>query len=131
MTKSSPVGTQNHALTCHIPCFAPEKVAVIRERLELNDKHIAHFVRVFEALGNRTRLRIVLALEHEELCVCDVAHVLGLSMPATSHQLRALYDRGWLKMRNDGKMIYYRLDPGALREALQQGNIFLGNKVVA
>lgn len=116
---------------CRIRCFAPEKVAIIRERLDQEEQQIDQFARVFDGLGNRNRLRILLALEHEELCVCDVAQVLKLSIAATSHQLRALHDRGWLKMRNDGKMVYYRLLPDVLHEVLQQGQAFLGNKIAS
>lgn len=116
---------------CRIRSFAPEKVASIRARLAQQEQEIERFARVFDGLGNRNRLRILLALEHEELCVCDVAQVLKLSVAATSHQLRALHERGWLKMRNDGKMVYYRLLPSVLHEVLRQGRIFLGDKIAS
>ena len=65
---------------------------------------------VFAALADRTRLKVLLALkEHEELCVCDVAHVLRMSVSAASHHLRKLRDLKILKYRNDGKMAYYSL----------------------
>ena len=70
-------------------------------------------------MGSATRLKILLALAEQELCVCDVAHVLGLTVAATSHQLKLLRDRGWLAMRNDGKMVYYRLHSTGLLNALQ------------
>jgi len=62
------------------------------------------------ALADRTRLRILQALaDDEELCVCDVAHVLGMSVSVASHHLRKLRDLRLLKYRNDGKMAYYSL----------------------
>ncbi len=61
---------------------------------------------LYKLLGNVTRLKILLSLAHGELCVCDVAHVLGITVAATSHQLRLLRIQGWLTMRNDGKMVY-------------------------
>lgn len=65
---------------------------------------------LFAALADRTRLRILHALMRaEELCVCDVAHVLGMSVAATSHHLRKMRQLGILKLRNDGKMAYYSL----------------------
>ena len=65
---------------------------------------------VFGALADRTRLKILHALmDGEELCVCDVAHVLGLSVALASHHLRKLRDLRILKYRNDGKMAYYSL----------------------
>lgn len=79
----------------------------------------------FAALADRTRLKILHALEGgDELCVCDVAHVLGMSVSAASHHLRKLRDLKILKYRNDGKMAYYSLRSqfaGSLvRQALQR-----------
>lgn len=65
---------------------------------------------LFAALADRTRLRILHALtQADELCVCDVAHVLGMSVAATSHHLRKMRELKILKHRNDGKMAYYSL----------------------
>jgi DNA-binding transcriptional ArsR family regulator len=65
---------------------------------------------MFAALADRTRLRILHALMRaEELCVCDVAHVLGMSVASASHHLRKLRELKILKHRNDGKMAYYSL----------------------
>ncbi len=65
---------------------------------------------LFAALADGTRLRILHALTRaDELCVCDVAHVLGMSVASTSHHLRKMRDLNILKHRNDGKMAYYSL----------------------
>ena len=65
---------------------------------------------LFGALADRARLRILYSLKRAgELCVCDVAHVLGSSVSTASHHLRKLRDLGLLKYRNDGKMSYYSL----------------------
>ena len=64
----------------------------------------------FAALADRARLKILYALKDgEELCVCDVAHVLRASISTASHHLRKLRDLKLLKYRNDGKMAYYSL----------------------
>lgn len=64
----------------------------------------------FAALADPARVRIVHALSGgEELCVCDVAHVLGASISTASHHLRRLRDLGILQFRNDGKMAYYSI----------------------
>lgn len=63
---------------------------------------------LFTAIADRNRLKILHALKNgEELCVCDVAHALGISVSAASHHLRKLRDLKILKYRNDGKMAYY------------------------
>ena len=65
---------------------------------------------LFGALADRARLKILHSLTHaDELCVCDVAHVLGSSVSTASHHLRKLRDLKLLKHRNDGKMSYYSL----------------------
>lgn len=65
---------------------------------------------LFGALADRARLKILYALKDgEELCVCDVAHVLGVSISTASHHLRKLRDLRLLQYRSDGKMAYYSL----------------------
>lgn len=69
-------------------------------------------VEVFLALSNPLRLRLMHALAHEELCVGDIAHALGLSMSAVSHQLAFLRHLRLVAAREDGRKSYYRvIDP--------------------
>lgn len=68
---------------------------------------------LFGALADRARLKILYALmDGEELCVCDVAHVLGVSISTASHHLRKLRDLKVLQYRTDGKMAYYSVRNG-------------------
>lgn len=92
---------------CDIPCFKGQLVARLRSAMPSDDDiEEAHVV--FAALADRTRLRVMHALKSgDELCVCDVAHVLGMSVSAASHHLRKLRDLKILKYRTDGKMAYY------------------------
>jgi ArsR family transcriptional regulator, lead/cadmium/zinc/bismuth-responsive transcriptional repressor len=94
---------------CAVPCF--KKALVSRIRSEMPSDAALDEVRVlFAALADGARLRILHALMRaDELCVCDVAHVLGMSVAAASHHLRKLLDLRILKHRNDGKMVYYSL----------------------
>jgi ArsR family transcriptional regulator, lead/cadmium/zinc/bismuth-responsive transcriptional repressor len=81
-------------------------------------------VDLYKLLGNSTRLKILLSLREGELCVSDMAHVLQLSIPATSHLLKLLRNHGWIRVRNDGKMAYYELDNDEFRAALD-GDLML------
>jgi DNA-binding transcriptional ArsR family regulator len=65
---------------------------------------------LFAVLADPTRLRLVAALAERELCVCDLAATLGLSESAVSHQLRLLRERGLVRARRDGRLVYYALD---------------------
>ena len=64
----------------------------------------------FNALGDPTRVRILDALSHGELCVCDLAAVLRLSQSAVSHQLRLLRGMRLVRPRRDGRVVFYSLD---------------------
>lgn len=94
---------------CNVPCFKEKLVAKL-QRLMPSDEELRETLTVFSALADRTRLKLLFALRlGDELCVCDVAHVLGMSVSAASHHLRKLRELRVLKFRNDGKMAYYSL----------------------
>lgn len=97
------------ANSCKVICFNIEKVEEVKNALP-TEKEFEELVVLYAALGNITRLKIIFALAKGELCVCDIANVLGLSIPATSHQLKYLSEIKILKSRNDGKMVYYELN---------------------
>ena len=104
---------------CQIPCFDQDKVEQIKTLLDEEEQSLPELADLYKLLSNTTRLKILLALDQQELCVCDIAHVLGLSMAATSHQLKLLRDQGWLRKRDDGKMVFYRLHDTELVDALK------------
>jgi DNA-binding transcriptional ArsR family regulator len=81
---------------------------------------------LYKLLANPARLKILLSLsEIEKMCVGDLSQVLGLSIAATSHQLKLLRDRGWLSAEGDGKLVYYSLANPGLKEALEGDLRFL------
>ena len=74
----------------------------------------------FSALGDPTRVRILDALSHGELCVCDLAAVLGLSQSAVSHQLRLLRGIRLVRPRRDGRIVFYSLDDQHIMSIFKQ-----------
>ena len=104
---------------CNVTCFDQEKVARIKADLAKDEQLLPQLAELYKLLGNVTRLKILLSLAHGELCVCDVSHVLGLTVAATSHQLKLLRSQGWLTMRNDGKMVYYRVHSESMLKVLR------------
>lgn len=103
---------------CKVVCFNEELVNDIKDSM-IAEEELQDLAEFYKLLGNPTRLRIIFALGKGELCVCDVAHILGLSMPATSQQLKLLRQRGILNHRNDGRMAYYSLAKPRLFEVIQ------------
>lgn len=74
----------------------------------------------FSALGDPTRVRILDALSHGELCVCDLAAVLKLSQSAVSHQLRLLRGMRLVRPRRDGRVVFYSLDDQHIMSIFRQ-----------
>lgn len=105
---------------CDVPCFKTDLVARIRSEMPSDD--VLEDVRTrFAALADRTRLKVLFALvEGGELCVCDVAHSVEMSVSAASHHLRKLRDLKILKYRNDGKMAYYSLADRSVAKLVRQ-----------
>lgn len=74
------------------------------------DEVVEGTTKLFKALGDKTRIRIVLALLKHELCVCDIASVLQMTKSAISHQLAVLKEVNVVKGRRSGKEVFYSLD---------------------
>lgn len=72
----------------------------------------------FKILGDSTRLQILMALEHGELCVGDLSFLLGMTVSAISHQLSSLRTAKLVKVRKDGKNAYYSLDDDHIAKLL-------------
>jgi len=108
------------AEACDLHVLDPEKVAHVRRQM-LPDSGFHALAAIFAAMGDPTRVKLLFALSHGELCVCDLAALLGTSVSAVSHQLRSLRDLRVVKHRRAGRQIYYSLDDHHVATLLQQG----------
>jgi len=97
-----------------------EAVREVRSRLLPADAR-AELAEFYKAFGDGTRLGILFALAVRELCVCDIAALLGLNQSTVSHQLRILKQSRLIKNRKQGKVVYYSLDDGHIKAILQTG----------
>jgi len=77
--------------------------------------------RTFKALSDPTRVRIISALSHNELCVHELAACLGMSQSAISHQLRTLREMRLVRFRKEGRHVYYTLDDEHIHDLFHQG----------
>lgn len=75
----------------------------------------------FKVLGDPTRLRIIWALSRREMCVCDLANVLGMTKSAVSHQLSTLRSANLVSYRRDGKSVFYSLADEHVKHMLESG----------
>lgn len=79
---------------------------------------LAEFYKVF---GDPTRVKILYVLSQSEMCVCDIANLLGMGQSAISHQLRVLKQMRLVKFRREGKTVFYSLADGHIETILAQG----------
>lgn len=86
-----------------------------------DDEYLYDLAELFKVFGDSTRIKILYALFESELCVGDIAQILGLSQSAVSHQLRILKDSKLVKFRRDGKIIFYSLDDDHVRNIISMG----------
>ena len=114
--------TNNSIEICKENIINYEKVESAKRSLP-SDKEIYNLSETFKVLGDSTRLRILLALVKEELCVCDLATLINLSVSAISHQLRLLRGMKLVKFRKQGKMVYYSLDDAHIEKIIEQAQI--------
>jgi DNA-binding transcriptional ArsR family regulator len=103
-----------------VPFVDDARVRRVRRALVSADAALA-LAETFSLLGDATRTRILHALSVDELCVSDIAGLLGISPSATSHQLRLLRDRRLVAVRREGKRTYYRLQDEHIRTLVDMG----------
>lgn len=78
-------------------------------KLLQNYPETEEMVELFKALADPGRLRILIALDEQEMCVCDLAALLEVSESAASHQMRILRTKNLVRSRREGQVLYYRL----------------------
>lgn len=105
---------------CEINCIHDDAVREVR-RVLLGEDVAASLAELFKALGDPTRVKILFSLLTRELCVCDLAAVIGASESAVSHQLRLLRTQKLVKFRREGKILYYSLADDHIEKLFAQG----------
>ncbi|OUN23948.1 ArsR/SmtB family transcription factor [Flavonifractor sp. An82] len=91
------------------------------ERTMPEDEILYDLAELFKIFGDSTRIKILYVLFESEMCVCDIAKLLGMTQSAISHQLRALKQSKLVKYRREGKTVFYSLADGHVRTILGQG----------
>lgn len=86
-----------------------------------SDDEIYELAELYKLFADPTRLKIMMALNDRELCVCDISDILGMSQSAISHQLRVLKQGRLVKFRKEGKAAYYSLDDNHIHEIISCG----------
>ena len=99
-----------------------DEAAIRRLQDDLPDDEVLYdLAELFRVFGDSTRIKILYALFESELCVNDIAQVVGISQSAVSHQLRLLKTSKLVKFRREGKAMYYSLDDDHVRSMIALG----------
>ena len=118
---------KNRKSICEVFYMDEKKVNAVRKMMKPGEI-IANLAQTFKVLGDPTRTRIIFALSMEELCVCDIAALLGISQSATSHQLRVLRNMSLVRSRKEGRISYYSLDDDHIKNLFDEGLRHVGGK---
>ena len=112
---------------CDCNTIHEEIVAEVRRNMP-EEESLLNLSDLFKVFSDSTRVKIVSALLHSEMCVCDIAVLLGMTKSAISHQLRVLRQTRLVKYRKDGKVVYYSLDDEHVGNIFAQGLIHVCEK---
>lgn len=99
----------------------PQTVASVRKAIPDEDYQFRDMARFFKTFGDSTRLKILMALNESEMCVCDIAAAIGMQHSAISHQLALLGRERLVRHRREGKVVYYSLNDSHVKALLDQG----------
>lgn len=105
---------------CDYLCVHEDVVNRVTEHMP-KDETLYDLAELFKVFGDCTRIKILYALFESELCVCDIAQLLGLTQTAVSHQLRILKQTQLIRCRKDGKNVFYALADDHVRSIIGQG----------
>ena len=105
---------------CDLICTHPDVVDRVRREMPDEDT-LYELTELFRIFGDSTRVRILYVQFEAEMCVCDIAQLLGMTQSAISHQLRALKNARLVKSRREGKVVFYSLSDDHVKAIINQG----------
>ena len=109
-----------HTPLCESEVIHEEQVSLVRSLMVSEEEYLG-LASLYKMFGDPTRIRILHALLQSELCVCDLAALLGLTKSAVSHQLKALRLANLVKFRREGQVIFYSLADEHVKDILNLG----------
>ena len=105
---------------CELMCAHEEIVEKVQKEMPDEDT-LYDLTELFRIFGDSTRIRILYVLFEAEMCVCDIAALLGMTQSAISHQLRALKNAKLVASRREGKTVFYSLADDHVKTIIDQG----------
>jgi len=118
---------KNTIETCNCTIIHEDIINKVKERIP-EEETLYDLADLFKVLGDSTRIKVLCALFEAEMCVCDIAALLGMTQSAISHQLRVLKQARLVKYKRSGKVVYYSLDDDHVKSIFDQGLIHISEK---
>lgn len=110
----------NNIETCNSNIIHNNVIEEVKLKIP-EDETLYDLAEFFKVFGDSTRIKIICALFESEMCVCDLAALLGVSQSAISHQLRTLKSARLVRYRREGKVVYYSLDDDHIKHIFDEG----------
>ncbi|AQR95306.1 ArsR/SmtB family transcription factor [Clostridium saccharoperbutylacetonicum] len=117
----------NNIEVCNCTIIHEDIVSKVRGSIP-EEETLYDLADLFKVLGDSTRIKILCTLFEAEMCVCDIAAVLGMTQSAISHQLRVLKQARLVKYKRSGKVVYYSLDDEHVKHIFDQGLIHISER---
>jgi len=117
----------NSIEVCNCTIIHEDIINKVKERIP-EEETLYDLADLFKVLGDSTRIKVLCALFEAEMCVCDIAALLGMTQSAISHQLRVLKQARLVKYKRSGKVVYYSLDDDHVKSIFDQGLIHISEK---
>lgn len=111
---------EENNLICSASSTPEEELRKIKDSI-YSDEIVEDLSKIFKAIGDPTRLKIIYVLSKSHLCVCDIANLLDMTQSAISHHLRLLRNLRLVKYKREGKLVIYSLDDDHVLELFKQG----------
>lgn len=111
---------KNNIESCNCSTVHEDILKNVKENLP-KEEVLYDLAEIFKVFGDSTRIKILYALFEGEMCVCDMAELLGVSQSAVSHQLRVLKQARLVKFRREGKVIFYSLADDHVKHIFNEG----------
>lgn len=112
---------------CNCTIFHQETLNKVEKEM-FDEKEFIELSNLFKLFSDPTRVKILKAVEIDELCVCDLGHLIGVSKSAISHQMKLLKKHKLVDSRKEGKMVYYSLKDPNVSVLLNKGMIHTKGK---
>lgn len=111
---------RNDEMFCDCDVIHADVVDAVKKKMP-DENELYDLSDFFKILGDSTRSKIIWALDESEMCVCDMAALLGMTKSAISHQLSSLRKANLVKNRREGKNVFYSLSDDHIKEIFEKG----------